>query len=74
MDRLCETKAAFALDPSLDILRAVDRGREVVSYHRFLLGEAREFDRYQEVNRRARPSEVAVGTRSCAEAGRPRPR
>ena len=34
--------------PRPDILRAVDRGREVVSYHWFLVGEPQEFDRYQE--------------------------
>lgn len=41
------------LTPRPDILRAVDRGREVISYLWFLVGEPQEFDRYQEANRRA---------------------
>lgn len=43
------------LTPRGDILRAVDGGREVVSYLWFLVGEPQEFDRYQEANRRAHP-------------------
>ncbi|HEX3623427.1 MAG TPA: hypothetical protein VHT97_14025, partial [Acidimicrobiales bacterium] len=43
------------LTPRRDILSAVDRGREVISYLWFLVGEPQEFDRYQEANRRAHP-------------------